>query len=191
MVALRIKCGKIMKEILENITNWIKLTKADNVVLPKNYYKTRNLFQSELNKFLLETKDSLLTAIVGEIGNNSYDHNLGNWKDIAGVIFVYDFANKTIILADRGLGIKETLSKVKADIKTDEQAINVALTQIISGRATEQRGNGLKFVSKVIKAKNWYLYLQSGNGNIEISKGNAEFKTKSDYICGCLAVIKY
>ena len=180
-----------MRDILDNITNWIKLERTDGIVLPQNYYKTRNLFQSELNKFFLATNDYLLTAIVGEIGNNSYDHNFGNWKDIVGVIFVYDFENRTIILADRGQGIRETLSKVKNDIKTDEQAINVALTEVISGRAPEQRGNGLKFVSKAIKTQNWYLYLQSGNGSIEISNGNADFKTKDDYIHGCLAVIKY
>ncbi|MDR1195897.1 MAG: hypothetical protein LBL00_05410 [Endomicrobium sp.] len=180
-----------MDTILDRIANWVKLEKTDSIVLPRNYYKTRNLFQSELNNFFLETNDYLLTAIVGEIGNNSYDHNLGNWKDIAGVIFMYDFKNKTIILADRGQGIKETLSKVKNDIKTDEQAINIALTEVISGRAPEQRGNGLKFVSKAIKTKNWHLYFQSGNGSIEISNGNSDFKTKDDYIHGCLAVIKY
>jgi hypothetical protein len=81
--------------------------------------------------------------------------------------------------------------KVKNDIKTDEQAMNIALTEVISGRAPEQRGNGLKFVSKVVKMKNWYLYLQSGNGCIEISKGTAEFTTKPDYVYGCLAIIKY
>jgi hypothetical protein len=180
-----------MNATLDNITNWVKLEKADSIVLPENYYKTRNLFQSELNKFMIEAKDPLLTAIVGEIGNNSYDHNLGNWKDITGIIFVCDYENKTIILADRGLGIKETLSKVKNDIQTDEQAVNVALTEIISGRAPEQRGNGLKFVSKIVKMKNWYLYLQSGNGSIEISNGNADFTTKPDSVRGCLAVIKY
>ncbi|MDR1522766.1 MAG: hypothetical protein LBS29_02230 [Endomicrobium sp.] len=180
-----------MNEILDNITNWVKLEKVDDIVLYENYYKTRNLFQAELNKFMIETKDFLLTAVIGEVGNNSYDHNLGNWKDIVGIIFVYDYANKTIILADRGQGIKETLSKVKNDIQTDEQAINIALNEIISGRAPEQRGNGLKFVSKIIKMKNWYLYLQSGKGSIEISNSNAHFMTKPDYIHGCLAVIKY
>jgi sensor histidine kinase regulating citrate/malate metabolism len=180
-----------MDKILNDIINWVKFEKTDNVVFPKNYYKTRNLFQSELNNFLLEAKDSLLTAIVGEIGNNSYDHNLGNWKDVVGIVFAYDFSNKTIILADRGQGIKETLSKVKNDIKTDEQAMNIALNEIISGRASEQRGNGLKFVSKVVKMKNWYLYLQSGNGCIEVSKGAAEFTTKPYYVYGCLAIIKY
>jgi CRISPR/Cas system-associated endonuclease Cas1 len=57
---------------------------CEDVIEPhKNYYKTRNLFQSELNKFLSYTNDSLLTAVVGEIENNSYDHNLGSWKDVS------------------------------------------------------------------------------------------------------------
>jgi hypothetical protein len=180
-----------MKDISNIIINWLKFEKTDDIVLPTNYYKTRNLFQLELNRFFLKINDYLLTAIVGEIGNNSYDHNLGNWKDIVGIIFFYDFENNTIILADRGQGIKETLSKSKNDIKTDEQAIHIALTEIISGRAPEQRGNGLKFVSKIIKDKNWHLYLQSGNGSIEISSGNTYFKTNDDYINGCLAIIKY
>ena len=32
----------------------------------------------------------LVVAIAGEIGNNSFDHNLGNWPDTAGVFFSYN-----------------------------------------------------------------------------------------------------
>jgi hypothetical protein len=110
----------------------------------------------------------LHTAVVGEIWNNSYDHNLGSWKDVVRIIFLYDLTNKIVILADRGEGIKETLSKVKNDIQCDEQAINIALTEVISGRSPEQRGNGLKLVSKVIKMKKCHFYLQSGYSCIEI-----------------------
>jgi hypothetical protein len=92
-----------VNEILKKITNWAM---CEDVIEPrKNYYKTRNLFQSELNKFLFYTNDSLLTAVVGEIWNNSYDHNLGSWKDVVGIIFFYDLTNKIVILADRGQGI--------------------------------------------------------------------------------------
>lgn len=35
---------------------------------------------------------SLLVAIAGEIGNNSFDHNLGNWPDVAGILFAYDIS---------------------------------------------------------------------------------------------------
>ncbi|MDR1087636.1 MAG: STAS-like domain-containing protein [Endomicrobium sp.] len=155
-----------MNEILEEVTNWAM---CKDVIEPRrDYYKTRNLFQSELNKFLSDTNDSLLTAVVGEIWNNSYDHNLGSWKDVVRITFLYDLTNKIVTLVDRGQGIKETPSKVKNDIQSDEQAINIALTEVISGRLPEQRGNGLKFVSKVVKMKKWRFYLQSGYDCVEM-----------------------
>jgi hypothetical protein len=60
---------------------------------------------------------SLLTSVAGEIGNNSYDHNLGQWPDIPGIFFAYDLNKKQIALADRGVGILETLRKVKPELK--------------------------------------------------------------------------
>jgi hypothetical protein len=97
------------------------------------------------------TNDSLLTAVIGKIGNNSYDHNLGSWKDVVGIIFFYDLTNKIVTLADRGQGIKETLSKVKNDIQSDEQAINIALTEVISGRSPEQKRERIKVRFKSCK----------------------------------------
>jgi hypothetical protein len=139
------------------------------------------------------TNDSLLTAVIGKIGNNSYDHNLDSWKDVVGIIFFYDLTNKIVTLADRGQGIKDTLSKVKNDIQSDEQAINIALTEVISGRSPEQKRERIKvrFKSCNVKMKNWHFYLQSGYGCIEILNGTANFKTNPDFIRGCLAVIKY
>ena len=54
-----------------------------------------------------------------------------------------------IVLADRGLGILETLKQVRPTLKTHIEAVNVAFTEILSGRAPEKRGNGLKFVREV------------------------------------------
>src|SRR3989338_8024669 len=51
----------------------------------------------------------LLVAIAGEIGNNSFDHNLGNWPDINGIFFGYNINAGKIILADRGQGVLTTL----------------------------------------------------------------------------------
>ena len=45
-------------------------------------------FQSRLNSISLLTTVSLITAVAGEIGNNSFDHNLGNWPDIPGIFFL-------------------------------------------------------------------------------------------------------
>ena len=55
------------------------------------YCQTRDVFQARLEKLQSVLKDkvslsaiSLLSAVAGEIGNNSFDHNLGNWRDIPG-----------------------------------------------------------------------------------------------------------
>ena len=48
---------------------------------------------------------SLIVSVAGEIGNNSYDHNIGKWPDTPGIFFGYDLNKKQIVLADRGLGI--------------------------------------------------------------------------------------
>src|SRR5262249_41776164 len=53
-------------------------------------------------------------------------------------------------IADRGQGIFHSLTKVHPIIKTEQAALKAAFEAIISGRAPEQRGNGLKFVRKTI-----------------------------------------
>ena len=173
------------------IKDWVFLKKADGAVLKDNYCQTRDVFQSRLAHLLAETQNYLLVASIGEIGNNSFDHNLGNWRDIPGIIFLHDKQAKTVVIADRGQGIKATLSKVKPDIKDDQTAIKAALTEIISGRAPEQRGNGLKFVSNSVIKNNWDFYLQSGNGIAEIKEGKTNFVTIAETANGCLSVIRY
>jgi hypothetical protein len=51
---------------------------------------------------------SIITSTAGEIGNNSFDHNLVNWPDIPGTFFGYDLDQRYIVLADRGQGILAT-----------------------------------------------------------------------------------
>ena len=58
------------------------------------YCQTRDDFQARLETLQSTLKNkvslsaiSLLSAVAGEIGNNSFDHNLGNWPDIPGIFF--------------------------------------------------------------------------------------------------------
>lgn len=136
---------------------------------------------------------SLLTSIAGEIGNNSYDHNLGQWPDTPGVFFGYDLKKKQIVLADRGIGILETLKRVKPELKNHEQALRVAFTEILSGRKPEARGNGLKYVRSVISKNPISLIFQTGNAKLTLSGGSADLKmeTTKENIRGCLAFITY
>jgi len=103
----------------------------------------------------------LISAITGEIGNNSFDHNLGNWPDILGIFFSWDLDRKKIVLADKGQGILVTLKKVKPELVNHQDTLQTAFTEIISGRAPEYRGNGLKFVKDVVMTNKISLFFQT------------------------------
>lgn len=128
--------------------------------------------------------------MAGEIGNNSFDHNLGSWQDIMGIFFGYEFNNGglKIVLADRGQGLFKTLKRVKPELKNDLEALFTAFNERISGRAPESRGNGLKFVKENIKNKKMHLGFYSGNAEALL---NEKMKiNKLDYnIRECLAII--
>ena len=64
-----------------------------------------------------------------------------------------------VVLADFGRGIRASLKSV-FNAKSDQEAVEIAFTKQLSGRAPEQRGNGLKFVADSFKTKNWSLRLQ-------------------------------
>jgi DNA-binding transcriptional MerR regulator len=164
------------------------------------YCKTRDMFQAKLEKLQLELKNMLsenmaaiITAAVGEIGNNSYDHNLGNWKDVMGVFFGYSLAEKTIVLADRGQGVLTTLKRVDPDLSSHKDALFTAFTKTISGRYPENRGNGLKFVKLVVVENKLSLTFQTGNAKLELGRGNDEVEVQkvNTTVGGCFAVINF
>lgn len=136
---------------------------------------------------------SLIVAVAGEIGNNSYDHNLGNWPDVPGAFFGYDIHKGIIVLADRGLGILKTLKRVKPELKNHEDALRVAFTEMISGRAPEDRGNGLKFVRKVVEDNPIGVFFQSGDAHLNLERNSAilNIEKSETNIQGCLAVIRF
>lgn len=170
--------------------------------IPDDFYcPDRDVFQARLlrmqNELLAIGKDpgfvSFIGSIVGEIGTNSYDHNLGNWPDVPGVFFGYDIHKKIIVLADRGLGILKTLSRVRTSLQTHEEALRVAFTETISGRAPENRGNGLKFVRKVISRTPIDLYFQTGDAELHMKGGSEDLSIEKskEKVQGCFVVIKF
>lgn len=189
-----------MYNALEKLAfDWI-IEKPDKVDTESIYYcRTREVFQIKLDKMLndllgnknIKEDDAyIISAIAGEIGNNSFDHNLGNWPDVMGIFFGYDFTNRKfkMVLVDRGQGILKTLKKVKPELKNDFEALKVAFTEKISGRAPEKRGNGLKFVKENIEDKKMHLVFISGNAQADL---NEEMKIKEigKNIKGCLAIL--
>ncbi|MBI5700749.1 hypothetical protein HZC34_02730 [Candidatus Saganbacteria bacterium] len=173
---------------IDKLMDWLINPVADNSFDEKAQCESRDIFQAKLDTFYNESQNSLLTAVIGEIGNNSFDHNLGNWRDISGIIFINE--KDLVVLADRGQGVRKTLSKILPDIKDDLAAVKIAFTQKISGRSPEQRGNGLKFVASAVQKNNWELYFQSGNGAVHLNKGEMNFLAANNIVNGCVAVIK-
>ena len=170
--------------------------------IPNTFYcSNSSIFQARLIKMQdvlaqnanIQDIFSLVTAVVGEIGNNSFDHNLGKWPDVSGIFFAYDIQRREIVLADRGVGILETLKRVKPALTNHEEALRTAFTEILSGRSPESRGNGLKFVREVVADSLMSLVFQSGNAEVSIEKSSSELNLKrtKNTIRGCIAVIKY
>jgi hypothetical protein len=166
------------------------------------YCPDRSVFKARLSKlemFLsrdlsVGEKFSIITSIIGEIGNNSFDHNLGNWPDVMGIVFCYNLEKREIILADRGQGILATLRRVKRELSDHEAAVKVAFTEIISGRSPESRGNGLKYVrEQVEKYSNIKLYFQSGDAYVDIGGRSNDLKVNktNNFNRGCFVRINY
>ena len=168
---------------------------------PKKFYSPDSaVFQARLGSMqnnLNEKKElknpSLVGLVAGEIGINSYDHNIGNWPDLPGIFFGYDLDEGVIVLADRGQGILTTLKRAKPELNNDKEALRVAFSEVISGRAPESRGNGLKLVREVIGKNPMGLIFQSGNAVLTLIKDTSELKIdlSPDNAMGCIALITF
>lgn len=190
----------IMENLEKLAWQWVS-EKADNVdVSSENYCKTRDVFQARLEKMMNnllqekrieESKTYIVAAIAGEIGNNSFDHNLGSWRDLPGIFFGCEFSEDGLIvaLADRGQGVLSTLKRVRPELSSDKEALGVAFTEVISGRAPEVRGNGLKFVRENVKAINLHLDFYSGKGKAELNE-DFEISEAEREVNGCLAILR-
>jgi hypothetical protein len=159
----------------------------------KDYFSTtRDVFTARLEGFIIDTSKYLEAAIIGEIGNNTFDHNFV-FENIyqKGVYCNYHFQERYVVLADYGRGVKGSLLQVVPNIQNDVEALKIAFSQKISGRSPEHRGNGLKFVSEAIQNNNWDLYFQSGNGECFINKTGIKYSNSNMVISGCLAIINF
>ena len=137
---------------------------------------------------------SLIPLIAGEIGDNSFAHNVGNWPDVPGIFYSYDLRKRIIVLADRGRGVKTTLQQVRPSIATDTEALIVAFNEVISGRNPEKRGNGLKVVRNVIESKEIGLLFRSGiaNASVRLKKPDKIItKIAKENIRGTYSVIMF
>lgn len=177
---------------------WIE----EGIEFPSYFYcATSSIFNARLvsmeqkliKKPGFEKLYSLIVLIAGEIGDNSFAHNLGKWPDAPGIFFGYHLDKKEIVLADRGLGILETLRYVRPELNNHVSAVRVAFTEFISGRAPEKRGNGLKLVREVVLENPIDLFYASGDAEVRMKSPNKEFNVTRGQrvIRGCLAKITF
>ena len=185
-------------DLMKFATEWIE----DGVEFPGTFYcATSSIFNARLTKMQyalmqkpgFEKLYSLIVLISGEIGDNSFAHNLGKWPDTPGIFFGYDIQKGIIVLADRGLGILETLRRVRPALSSHVEAMKVAFTEFISGRAPEKRGNGLKTVREVVSAQPIDLFFTSGDAEVRMQGSDKTFRVTRgrNSIRGCLAKIEF
>ena len=183
---------------IQKAFDWLAKENGSDFLMSDEYCQTRDVFGARLSRItsemekmeLLKETYALLAAIVGEIGNNAFDHNLGSWRDVPGIYFAYDLEKKFIVIADRGQGLLATLKRVAPELKTENQAIMLAFTKVISGRAPEKRGNGLKFVESTVRKYKLKVYFYSNDGAYVVNEG-LHVGEASQNLKGVLAVINF
>lgn len=161
----------------------------------KAVFEARKNVMEKLLKNEVGEAYSLISTSAAEIGNNCFDHNLGKWTDVVGMYFGYSFEQRRIVLADRGIGILRTLRQTLPDLDNEKDALYIAFTEMVSGRAPEARGNGLKWVRRNVEGGYFNLTFQTGS--TELILGANQTLSKDDIsennqnLPGCLALIEY
>jgi len=141
----------------QKFLTWFENTTV--TAMPECYCATRDVFEGRLAKIsqslqrdfgFAEDDSFLLTALIGEIGNNCFDHNLGHWRYEPGLQFSLSRQNDLAIvtIADRGRGIHGSLMSAFPEISSSHEALSLAFEKKISGRHPENRDNGLKLEHK-------------------------------------------
>lgn len=178
---------------------WTSAIKESPALSPEQWCETRDMLRARIDSLTIrllrqsidEDRVRLLDAVLSEIGSNSFDHNIGQWRDVPGVFFDNTEIEGGIlcVLADRGQGVFATLSRVLPDLKNDAEALRIAFTERLSGRAPEQRGNGLKFVRRVLLEDGIDLWYGSGSAAYSVFRREEEWSTADPSMLGCCAIL--
>jgi hypothetical protein len=155
-------------------------------------------FLSMFTNFGLNQDDAhRATALVGELGNNVFDHNLGNWPtSVVGCIIAaqhYPRLRKIeISVGDPGVGFYGSLKAAFPNMGSDIEAIKLGLAGN-TGRIGEIRGNGLKLIQQwTIQNFCGKVMIHSREGLVTVAKAGMKEYTVNK-ILGTLAqfVINY
>lgn len=160
---------------LQAVRQWYeKGTKGPEIL--RDFCSTRAEFNGRLQSYFNLLKKSFdesctfsILAALGEIGNNCFDHNMGHWQDEPGCLFIREEGFS--LIADRGRGIANSLMSVYS-LKGSESYIQIAFSKVITGRAPERRGNGLKFAKKSVASCKARLFCVSDKESISLGDGD-------------------
>jgi anti-sigma regulatory factor (Ser/Thr protein kinase) len=188
-----------MEQFLDSAKKWLTNNEEE---IPSEFLYFQNsadfrvgldrLTKQMVNLNIPKEEVAIISAVVGEIGNNSFDHNLGNWPNQPGILFVFDEKKRTIVIADRGLGVLTTLKKIRPKLASYAEALKVAFSEVVTSRAPEPRGNGLKFVRQVVASQDFILDFYSGSASIHLDDGlEPIIKETNLFYHGCLAVFYF
>jgi len=195
----RIQIELYRNELYAAAKSWVT-AKSNEPPVPDFYCESQPRFQSRLMKMqtLLEESEakipwfSLIVLAVGEMGNNSFDHNIGNWPNVPGIFYAYDLKKGQVVLADRGRGVLATLRNARPELTSNVEALRVAFTEYVSGRTPERRGNGLKSVRTVVETYPISILFRSGNASATLRHGEPmNIEKMEEEIPGCLIELKY
>jgi hypothetical protein len=168
------------------------------------HYKFRDDFQSRLGKFIKvflsfgmeENEARLVTALIGELGNNVFDHNALNWPiDITGCFISAQNYPKMrmveFVIGDIGIGFLGSLRKKFPTLKNDIEAIKFGL-EGNSGWFEGKRGNGL------LNIKDWTftnfsgsLCIHSGRGLVSLNRERLIVKEENQITGTIVQVMLY
>lgn len=144
-----------------------------------------------------DVDEALATSLVGELGNNVFDHNDGSWPtSVRGAIILAQH-NPTkrrieVVVADPGIGFRGSLMARDPLIASDVDAIKLGLSGV-TGRVGEPRGNGLRVIQDwTINKFAGIVRIHSGTGLVIVDESGQRAKEVLPII-GTLAsfVLKY
>ncbi len=150
--------------------------------------KIRQMFK---NFGMSDADEQRATALVGELGNNVFDHNEGSWPtDVRGAIIVAQHYPKIhkieVAVADPGVGFLRSLKLASPSPRTHIEAIKLGLRGV-TGRIGEPRGNGLQLIQKwTIDNFNGIIRIHSGDGLVIVDQ-NGQKENVVNPILGTLA----
>lgn len=195
----RIQVELYRNELYATAKSWVT-AKSNEPPITDFYCESQPRFQSRLMKMqkLLEEHEvqiswfSLIVLAIGEMGNNSFDHNIGNWPNVPGIFYAYDLKKGQVVLADRGRGVLATLRNARPELTSSIEALKVAFTEYVSGRTPEKRGNGLKSVRAVVETYPISILFRSGNALATLRHGEPmNIEQMGEEIHGCFIELKY